>query len=154
MDENKFDALDLRILRELSLNARIAFSNLATQLKVSNSLIHQRVKKLEESGVLQQPVYQLDAEVLGYHTSAYTQIMIENARLIQDITAKLLKIPEIVECTNIAGRYEMLVKIYARNNTHLRDVIYDKIQTIKGVEGTNTIFAFETEFRRPIYVGV
>ncbi len=153
MIENKFDALDLRILKELSLNARIAFSALAEQFNVSNSLVHQRIKKLNDSGVLQQPIYQLDAEILGYQTSAFTQIMIENPRFIGNVIKALEKIPEIVECTNIAGRYALIVRIYATNNTHLRDVIYDKIQTIKGVEGTNTTFAFETSFRRPMTVG-
>lgn len=151
--ENKFDALDLRILKELSMNARIAFSTLAEQFNVSNSLVHQRIKKLNDSGVLQQPIYQLDADILGYQTSAFTQIMISNVRLIKNVVDQLEKIPEIVECTNIAGRYEIIVRIYARNNTHLRDIIYDKIQTIKGVEGTNTTFAFETTFRRPMTVG-
>lgn len=150
--ENQFDALDLRILQELSRNARIAFSVLADQLKVSNSLIHQRVKKLQDSGVLEQPIYQLNSELLGYESSAYTQIMVTNAKHIDSIILKLEKIPEIVECTNIAGRYALLVKIQARNNTHLRDVIYDRIQTIEGVESTNTTFAFETSFRRPISV--
>ncbi len=152
--ENQFDALDLRILQELSLNARIAFSTLAENLKVSNSLIHQRVKKLQESNVLEQPVYQLNAEVLGYESSAFTQIMVSNAVLIKSIISELETIPEIVECTNIAGRYALLVRIQAKNNTHLRDVIYDRIQPINGIEGTNTTFAFETSFRRPISVYV
>ena len=152
MVENQFDALDYRILKELSNNARIAFSTLAEQMNVSNSLIHQRVKKLQDSGVLEQSVYQLNAELLGYESSAYTQVMVSNARYIDSIIKALEHIPEIVECTNIAGRYALLVKIIARNNTHLRDVIYDRIQVIEGVESTNTTFAFETSFRRPMSV--
>jgi len=153
LTDYQFDALDHRILQELSVNARIAYSALADQLKVSNSLIHQRIKKLQESGVLEQPVYQLNSEILGYETSAFTQIMVTNNRFIKDIITALEDIPEIVECVNIAGRYALLVRLYARNNTHLRDVIYDRIQPITGVEGTNTTFAFETSFRRPISVG-
>ncbi len=154
MSDYQFDALDLRILQELSVNARIPYSSLAEQLKVSNSLIHQRIKKLQESGVLEQPVYQLNFELLGYETSAFTQIMVTNVRFIPDIINALEQIPEIVECVNIAGRYALIVRILAYNNTHLRDVIYDKIQTIKGIEGTNTTFAFETSFRRPASVGL
>jgi len=153
MNNYQFDALDHRILQELSVNARIAYSTLAEQLKVSNSLIHQRIKKLQESGVLEQPVYQLNSEILGYETSAFTQIMVSNVIFIADIIKALEKIPEIVECVNIAGRYALIVRIHALNNTHLRDVIYDRIQPIKGIEGTNTTFAFETSFRRPISVG-
>jgi len=150
--ENQFDALDLRILKILSANARIPFSSLASELNVSNSLIHQRIKKLEESGVLKQPIYQLDSQTLGYQSSCYTLIMVENVKFLKSVIESLKKIPEIVECMNIAGRYALMVKIYAYNNTHLRNVIYENIQSIEGVEGTNTTFSFETSFRRPVAV--
>ena len=63
---------------------------------------------------------------------------------------ELKEIPEIVECINIAGRYALIVKIYAKNNRHLRDVIYEKIQQIDGVQETNTIILFERAFVRNI----
>lgn len=154
MHDNNFDALDRRILKELSINSRIVYSTLAESLKISNSLVHQRIKRLQESGVLVQPIYQLNPEMLGYQTAAYTQIMVANVRFLSDVVEKLEKIPEIVECANIAGRYAILVKLYAHSNTHLRDIIYERIQTIKGVESTNTTFLFETAFRRPIMVEV
>ena len=147
---NQFDALDLRILGELTVNARIAFSKLADKLNVSNSLVHQRVKKMEEIGVLKNPIYRLDPETLGYDTCAFTQIMLTNSRFMQPVLDELKKIPEIVECVNIAGRFAIMVKIYTVNNTHLRDVVYEKIQLIKGVEGTNTVVSFETAFLRGV----
>ncbi|MEL7020223.1 MAG: Lrp/AsnC ligand binding domain-containing protein, partial [Bacteroidota bacterium] len=60
------------------------------------------------------------------------------------------KIPEIVECVNTAGRYALLLKIYARNNQHLRDIIYEKILPITGIEGTNSTISFETAFVRNV----
>lgn len=148
--ENNFDALDLRILSELSSNARIAFSQLAKELNVSNSLIHQRVKKLEEMNVLRKAVYLLDPEIIGYQSVAFTQIMVTHAQYIPKVIEVLRTIKEIVECVNIAGRYAIMVKIYAVTNRHLRDIIYEKIQTIEGVEGTNTLMSFETAFRRTV----
>lgn len=148
--KNKFDALDIRIMSELSANARIAFSQLAKNLNVSNSLIHQRVKRLEEMKVLKKAVYLLEPEMLGYNTVAFTQIMVSHARYIPLITKTLQDIKEIVECVNIAGRYAIMVKIYAVSNRHLRDIIYEKIQTVEGIEGTNTLMSFETSFRRTV----
>ena len=150
--ESQFDSVDFRIIHELAKDARIAYSRLAEKLKVSNSLIHQRVKKLQEAGLLTDPVYQLDAERLGYQTSAYCQIMLQNARFLRPVVGELKKIPEVVECVNIAGRYAIMVKLYARNNSHLRDIIYENIQTIQGVEETNTVVSFETSFSRTIPV--
>jgi len=146
----KLDAFDNRILAELTLDARIPLTALAKKLKVSNTFIHQRIKKLKDSGILVKATYQLDPWKMGYQTSAYTEIMLENAKHRRAVEEKLKEIPEIVECVNISGRYALLVRIYAVNNRHLRDVIYEKILPIKGVEGTNTTFSFETAFVRNI----
>jgi Lrp/AsnC family transcriptional regulator for asnA, asnC and gidA len=145
---DQFDSLDFRIIEALSANARIAFSQLAEQLGVSNSLIHQRVKKLRDRGLLLEPVYVLDPEKLGYQTSAFCQLILAHSQDIREVVEELKKIPEITECVNIAGRYDMMIRIYAQNNSHLRDIVYEKIQSIKGVEGTNTVIAFETAFSR------
>ncbi len=146
----KFDPIDVRIMNELTLDARIPYSKLAKKLNVSNTLIHQRIKKLKDTGVIKKATFPIDPLSLGYETSAYTQIMLTSAKHHKKIEAELSKIPEIIECVNIAGRYALLVKIYARNNRHLRDVIYEKIQPLEGVEGTNTIFSFETAFSRNV----
>jgi len=152
--ESQFDRLDFLIVEALSANARIAFSQLAEQLGVSNSLIHQRVKKLRDSGLLRDPVYTLDPEILGYHTSAYCQLILVHTADIHEIIEQLRKIPEITECVNIAGRYDVMLRIYARNNAHLRDIIYDKIQSVKGVEASNTVIAFETAFQRGVPIPI
>jgi Lrp/AsnC family transcriptional regulator for asnA, asnC and gidA len=148
--ESQFDSIDFRILQALANDARIAYSRLAEQLNVSNSLVHQRVRKLQDAGMLTDPVYQLDAERLGYDTSAYCQIMLTNARYLRSVVEALSKIPEVVECVNIAGRYAIMVKLFAINNSHLRDIIYEGIQTITGVEETNTVVSFETSFSRGV----
>jgi len=147
---NQLDSLDARILNELTENARVPYSQLAKNLKVSNSLIHQRIKKLEESGVLANATYRLEPRMLGYETCAFTQIILRQSKYLRSVVHELEQIPEIVECVNIAGRYAIMVKIFAVNNTHLRDIVYEKIQTINGVEETNTLMTFETAFMRSI----
>ncbi len=148
--ENQIDPIDMLILRELTVDATISFVELSRKLKVSNTLIHQRVKKLKESGILQHARYRLDSWKLGYQTSAYTQIMLQDSKLHRQVEAELKKIPEIVECVNIVGRYALIVRIFARNNQHLRNVIYEKIHPIDGIDGTNTTVCFETVFSRGI----
>lgn len=153
MKENQLDPIDIRIINELTLDARIPLIQLAKKLKVSNTLVHQRMKKLTKEGVLENATFKIDSTKLGYETTTYTLIMLEEAKIHRTVEKKLAKIPEIVECVNIAGRYALMVKIHAFNNTHLRDIIYDKIHPIEGVEGTNTTFAFETVFSRNVPMG-
>jgi len=148
--ENQLDPIDKRIMNELILDARIPFVKLASKLKVSNTLIHQRMKKINALGIISNPTYRLKPAKLGYETSSYTSIMLDNSKLIPKVEKALSKIPEIVECVNISGRYALLVKIYAKNNKHLRDIIYERIHTIEGVEGTNSTISFETAFIRNV----
>jgi len=150
--DSQFDNLDFRIVEHLAVNARIAFSQLAEILGVSNSLIHQRVQKLREKGLLLDPVFRINPEVLGYQTSAFCQLVLARTQDIHEVIAELQKIPEITECVNIAGRYDIMVRLYGYSNSHLRDIIYDKIQTIRGVEGTNTLIVFETAFTHSIAI--
>ncbi len=152
--ENQIDPIDIRILSELTNDAELPFVKLAKKLKVSNTLIHQRVKKLKEKGILKKARYEIDSYKVGFQTSAYTQIRLENNKFHKQIEDELKQIPEIVECVNISGPYAILVKILAKNNRHLRDIIYEKILEIDGVENTNSTFSFETAFRRSIPVGL
>lgn len=153
MKNNQLDPIDIRILNELTSDARIPFVQLSKNLKVSNTLVHQRVKKLKELGILKKAIYQLDPWMLGFETSAYIQIMLTHSKHHRQVEDELSKIPEIVECTNVSGRYALIVKIFARNNRHLRDIVYENIQTIDGVEGTNTTVSFETAFVRNVPLG-
>lgn len=152
--KNQLDATDRRILQELTGDARQPFSRLAEKLGVSNSLVHQRVKKLKEEGILGEPSFRLDPEALGYETCAFVQIRIREPRFMKDVVEKLAAVREIVECANIAGRFAIIVKIYAANNSHLRDIVYEGIQNIDGVEETNTVVSFETNFIRNVFVGI
>ena len=149
MLDYQLDYLDRELLTELGLNAKIPFTQLAEKLRISNSLVHQRVNKLKEAGILGDAVFKLDPEKLGYSTSAYVLIMLSHGKKgLEGLMQALQEIPEIVECANIAGRYDLMVKIYARDNAHLRDILYDRIDKLDGVEGTNTIISFEVAFSR------
>lgn len=150
--ENQFDPIDIRIIKELTADAGIPLIQLAKKLNVSNTLVHQRLRKMKKAGVLTKPTYQLDAWALGYLTSAFIQIMLSDSKHQRTVVEKLANIPEIVECVNIAGRYALMVKIFAKDNRHLRDIIYERIHTLEWVEGTSTIFVFETYFSRNIPV--
>ncbi len=150
MKQNQLDPIDLRILNELTEDARIPYSSLAKKLKISNTLVHQRIKKLTGSGIIDKAKYLISPWKLGFQTSAYTQIMLTDSKMLKKVEVKLSTIKEIVECVNISGRYALMVKIFARNNRHLRDVIYESIHTIDEVEGTNTTISFETAFSRNV----
>lgn len=148
LQENQIDSTDIRIIDALMEDGRMAYSVLAEQIGTSNTLIHQRVKKLKETGVLMKPVFLISPEHIGYDTCAFVLMMIKEANQINDVIEALKKIPEVVSCISIMGRYDLMARLYAVNNKHLQDIVHDKLQAIPGVEGTNTMVAFEVSFER------
>ena len=148
--DNQIDSTDLRILQSLIDDGRIPYSTLAEEIGSSNTLVHQRVKKLKDLGILTKPVYLVSPEKSGYDTCAFVLIIATESSQINPIITALKEIPEVVSCVSIMGRYDLMVRIYAVNNRHLQDIVHDKLQSIPGVEGTNTMVAFEVSFERQI----
>lgn len=150
--ENQIDSTDIRILKALMDDGRLAFSNLAEEIGTSNTLVHQRVRKLKDIGILTKPVFLISPEQAGYDTCAFVQIIVKEANQINSVIEALKEIPEVVSCVSIMGRYDLIVRVYAINNRHLQDIVHDKLQSIQGIEGTNTVVAFEINFDRQVNI--
>ncbi len=145
---NQLDFIDQEILILLEEDSRISFSKIAENLDISNSLVHQRISKLKSKGIIERFGIRINQLALGYNTGVYMGIVLKEALLSDFVTEKLKKIPEIIECDLVSGKYAIFIKIAATNNEHLRMIIYDKIHMIDGVASTNTIFSFRKEFQR------
>ncbi|WP_442266949.1 Lrp/AsnC family transcriptional regulator [Tenacibaculum sp. ZS6-P6] len=146
--KNQFDYIDRQILSKLREDARKAFSQIAEELNVSNSLIHQRIKKLTAEGVIKNAEFVLDEKKLGYKTKSYTGIRLREARFAKEVMRELEKIDEIVECNFVSGSYAIFILTYTRDNEHLQKVLYDKVHLINGVAGTDSFICFDTCFKR------
>ena len=70
----------------------------------------------------------------------------------KDVVKRLDKIPEVVECHFTTGSYTMLVKLYARDNEQLMDLLNNQLQTIPGVVSTETLISLEQSIKREIPV--
>lgn len=150
--DNQFDYIDQQILKKLRKDARKAYSQIAEELKVSNSLIHQRIKKLTKEGVIKHAEFIVDEKQLGYKTKSYTGIRLREARFAKSVMIELEKIDEIVECNFVSGSYAIFILIFAKDNEHLQKVLYDKVHLINGVAGTDTFICFDTCFKRHIKI--
>ena len=146
------DALDLKILGIISVNARIPFKDVAAVCGVSRAAIHQRVQRLIEAGVITGSGYTVCPKSIGYSTCTYVGIKLERGSMYKRVAAELDKIPEIVECHFTTGPYTMLVKLYSRDNEHLMDLLNNKIQMIPGVVGTETLISLDNSISREIPV--
>ncbi|CAA9198638.1 Lrp/AsnC family transcriptional regulator [Flavobacterium collinsii] len=146
------DYLDREIIQMLSKNGRISFSDLAKELNISNSLVHLRVKKLQESGVITGFSVKLNPKEIGFETTTYTGIVTKEARFSYSIAEKLKEIPEVVECHWVSGKYALFIKIVAINNEELRKILYEQIHQIEGVGSTDSFFSFGSAFEKNLPV--
>lgn len=142
------DYLDQEILKRLSENGRLPYSELAKELKISNSLVHLRIKKLQESGIITGFSVKLNAKEIGFETITYTGIATKEARYAYSISERLKDIPEVVECHWVSGKYALFIKIVAANNEELRKILYDQIHNIEGVGGTDSFISFGSAFEK------
>ncbi len=145
------DTLDEQILRLISDNARIPFLEVARVCGVSGAAIHQRVQKLIQSGVIKGSQFIFDPVLLGYETCAFVGIFLNDPSDFDRVSEALSRMPEVVECHYTTGDYDLFIKIYARNNTHLMNFIHDKLQPL-GIQRTKTIISFHESISRRVSV--
>ena len=146
----KIDNLDKKILGIIVNNARIPSKEIAETCGVSRAAIHQRVQKLTDMGVITGSGYHVNPKALGYATCTYIGVKLEKGSMYRDVVPELEKIPEVVECHFTTGPYSMLIKLYARDNQHLMELLNDKIQMIHGVVDTETLISPEQSMNRSI----
>jgi Lrp/AsnC family transcriptional regulator for asnA, asnC and gidA len=146
------DNLDKKILSIIQGNARIPFLEVARECGVSGAAIHQRVQKLIKIGVITGSEFIVDPKKLGFNTCAYIGIYLEKAGLYKEVVAQLRDIPEITQCDYTTGNYSIFVKVYTRDNAHLKEILADKIQTIRGISRTETFICLEESFIRQLPV--
>ena len=146
----KIDSLDKKILGLISANARLPFKDVATECGVSRAAIHQRVQRLIDMGVIVGSGFHVNPVSLGYNTCTYVGITLERGSMYKEVVDCLKNIPEIVECHFTTGPYTMLIKLYARDNAHLMELLNDCLQEIPGVIATETLISLRQSIRKEV----
>jgi Lrp/AsnC family transcriptional regulator for asnA, asnC and gidA len=150
---NQLDEIDLHILDIITKNARIPFKDVATECDISRAAVHQRVNRMIDMGVITGSGYYIDPKKIDFRTCTYVGIFLEKGSLFHEVADHLSKINEIVECHYTTGQYAIFIKVYARDNEHLKEILSEKIQKIPGISSTETFISLEETFKRevPIY---
>lgn len=148
----KVDQLDLQIIDALAANARVSLKEIAEELGVSRAVLHLRVQRLIEQGVLEGSGYNVNYKLLGFSTYTYVGVTLERGAMYDRVLAEVEKIPEVTECHYTTGPYAMLLKLYARDNDHLMKILRMELQQIDGVVSTETLISLEQSFKRPFRV--
>ena len=146
------DATDYKILGFLIKNARMPFLEIARECGVSGAAIHQRVKRLEANGVISGSRLLVKPQALGLNVCAFVSISLSEASKYNEVVSHLKKIPEIVECHFVTGKYTLLVKSYCSDNDHLMEVRLNQMQKIPYIQATDTMIALDETIDRQVWL--
>ena len=148
----KIDGIDKKILRFLMEDARKPILEIARSIGISGAAIHQRLRKLEASGLLSGSKFIINPKALGYSTMAYIGIFLDKAMSNPKAVKALEKIPEVLECHYTTGNWSILIKVLCRDNEHLMQVLNKEIQQIHGVSRTETFISLAQQIDRQIQI--
>ena len=146
----QIDNIDRGILSELMINAKVPYTEIAKKLIVSAGTIHVRMKKMEEAGIVKNSRLHINYELLGFDMTAFLGIYLEKGSTYKDVIQQLNLIPEIVEAHYTTGVYSIFAKIRCKNTKHMRQILNEEIQSIKGIQRTETIISLEQSIDKHI----
>lgn len=139
------DHTDLAILRILQENAKLTTKEIASQVNLSTTPVFERLKRLENEGYIKKYVAILDPEKLNRGFIVFccvklTQLTRETAYLFMDMVKE---IPEVIECYNISGEYDYLLKVHAPDMKYYREFILDVLGSINSLGSLTSMFVMD-----------
>lgn len=147
------DEFDIKIIEQLEQDGRKAYSLIAQDLGISNTMVHQRIHKLMDSGIIKSIGPILDEKKLGYDWASFTGLTLDKDHDSVRIIEALQAIPEVTECYYITGAFTLFIRIVAKNHEHMRRILYDQIDNIPGISKTDSIMELGCAFRRNARIG-
>ncbi len=144
------DGIDKTILSHLMNDARTPILEISRKVGISGAAIHQRLRKLEQAGILSVSKVLIDTKKLGYTTMAYIGIYLDKAMNNPSAVRALKEIPEVLECHYTTGNWSILIKVLCKNNEHLMQILNNHIQRIEGISRTETFISLDQQIDRQI----
>ena len=142
MGKIKLDEIDHQILDMLIDNTRVPFTDIAKKLLISAGTVHVRVKKMEDSGIIQGSSLTLDYQKLGFSFIAYVGIFLQNTSQTQFVLERINDIPNVTVAHITTGKFNIFCKIRAKDTTHAKEIIF-MLDDIDGVYRTETMISLE-----------
>lgn len=138
------DEVDVQILSLLQADGRMTNAELAKRVGLSPPSVLQRVRQIENSGIIKGYVALLEPERLGLKLTALTEVTLSlhQEQPIERFRKSIQDIPEIVECYHVSGDFDFLLKILVKDIRAYEQLLREKILRIKGIQHIKSSFVF------------
>lgn len=136
------DSIDLQLLNILHNNSNYTTKELAKMVNLSASPVFERVKRLEKNGYIKKYIAILDAEKLNQGFTVFCNIKLKqhDRSIGHKFVTDILEIDEIIECYNISGDYDFLLKVTVRDMKHYQDFVFNKLGSVDSIGSTHSTF--------------
>lgn len=136
------DDTDIKLLKILQKNSKFTVKELAQQVNLSSSPVFERVKKLEQDGFIKNYIAVLDSEKLnkGFIVFCNVKLKQHDKNIGNQFVNDILSIDEVVECYNISGDFDFLLKVQVQDMKHYQDFVFNKLGSLESIGSTHSSF--------------
>jgi Lrp/AsnC family transcriptional regulator for asnA, asnC and gidA len=144
----ELDETDREILRALQADARKPFSEIAREIDMSSATVHDRVNRMEEAGVIRGYHADVNPKAVGLGTSAIVGLRVEQGRE-EEALERLSAVEGVQEVNLTTGEWDVILRVYANNTDHLREIMFEEIADMDGFARSQTMVVLGTEYQNP-----
>jgi len=140
------DKIDRKILAELQHNGRASLQEISQAVGLSSTPCWTRMKRLEDTGVIERYTVNLNAEALGLGETVMVQVTLDSHsdNTLEKFGETLASIPEVIEAYLVSGEYDYLLRIAVKDTKDYERLLREKLYKIKGVRHSKSSFVLRT----------
>ncbi|MBB6109208.1 Lrp/AsnC family transcriptional regulator, leucine-responsive regulatory protein/Lrp/AsnC family transcriptional regulator [Mucilaginibacter lappiensis] len=133
---------DIQLLKLLGEDSEVTIKELAARVNLSPSPVFERVKRLKTNGYIKKYIALIDAEKLNYGLIVFCNIKLKqhDKSIGYQFVTDILALKEVVECYNISGDFDFLLKVYAKDMKHYQDFVFNKLGSVTSIGSTHSTF--------------
>ena len=147
----KVDKIDQNILSELSKDSSISIPKLAKKINVNSSVVYSRIKRLLKNKLIERFTIEINNKKLGYGVKSLTGINMDSKQR-DNIIQELFKIPGVREVSEVTGRFDILITMYAESLSDMYRIVSDNIGKIDGIIGSESFIEMKTRTKQMPYM--
>src|SRR5262245_61464788 len=142
--DQKLDAKDRAILAIIQRDAKRPQAEIAKRVGLSAAAVNERLRKLENAGVVSRYVAIVPPRAVGVTITAFVEVFIEHPRHEAGVLERILKLEEVQECHYVTGEFSLLLKVRVRDMETLQELLLRKLNAYEGVRQTRTVMVLST----------
>ena len=136
------DIIDFELLRMLQKDAKLTIKEIAIRVNLSPTPVYERIKRLEKEGLIEKYIAIVNAEKAGKNLTVFCNIILKEhtKEIVNKFVRDIVSLKEVVECYNISGDYDFLLKIVTKDMKHYQFFVINELGSVKNIGSVHSTF--------------